>query len=69
MAGLFAQGLAWERMHLAVRRYAAAMGNVRHLIADLTLPVLSVFSGAGFDRIVRETFQHGVQHIEDLWLR
>lgn len=69
MAALFAQGLAWERMHELVRRYAAAMGSARHLLADLTLPLISVFSGAGFDRVVRDTFEYGAQRIEDLWLR
>lgn len=69
MAALYAQGLAWERMHTVVREYAAAMGSVRHLLSDLTLPLISVFSGAGFDRVVRESFSHGAQHIEDLWLR
>ena len=69
MAALYAQGLAWERMHEVVREYAGAMGNVRHLLSDLTLPIISVFSGAGFDRIIRESFQHGAGRIEDLWLR
>jgi lysophospholipid hydrolase len=69
MAALFAQGLSWEAMHALVRRYAAAMGSARHLLADLTLPLISVFSGAGFDRIVRDTFATGAQRIEDLWLR
>lgn len=69
MAALFAQGLAWERMHALVRQYAAAMGSARHLLADLTLPLIAVFSGAGFDRVVRDTFSQGAQRIEDLWLR
>ena len=69
MAALYAQGLAWERMHEVVREYAGAMGSVRHLLSDLTLPIISVFSGAGFDRVIRASFQHGAQRIEDLWLR
>lgn len=69
MAALYAQGLAWERMHEVVREYAGAMGSVRHLLSDLTLPIISVFSGAGFDRVIRQSFQHGAQRIEDLWLR
>ncbi|KAK9814559.1 hypothetical protein WJX72_007850 [[Myrmecia] bisecta] len=68
MAGLYAQGLSWEAMHSAVRNYAAQMASVRHLLFDLTLPLISVFSGAGFDRVVRETFSKGAQRIEDLWL-
>ena len=69
MAALYAQGLAWERMHEVVREYAGAMGSVRHLLSDLTLPIISVFSGAGFDRIIRQSFTFGAQRIEDLWLR
>jgi hypothetical protein len=69
MAALYAQGLAWERMHGVVRAYAAAMGSVRHLLSDLTLPLISVFSGAGFDRVVRDSMGHGAARIEDLWLR
>jgi lysophospholipid hydrolase len=69
MAALYAQGLSWERMHRVVRDYAGAMGSVRHLLSDLTLPLISVFSGAGFDRIVRESFEQGAQRIEDLWLK
>lgn len=69
MAALYAQGLAWEQMHYLVREYARQMSSVRHLLWDLTLPIMSVFSGVGFDRVVRETFKHGAQQIEDLWLR
>ncbi|CAL8463928.1 g3463 [Coccomyxa elongata] len=68
MAALYAQGLSWERMHQVVREYAGAMGSVRHLVSDLTLPLISVFSGAGFDRVVRESMAAGAQRIEDLWL-
>lgn len=69
MAALYAQGLSWERIHLAVKTYARQIGSVRHLLSDLTLPIISIFSGQGFDRIVRETFAEGAQQIEDLWLR
>ena len=69
MAALYAQGLSWERMHQVVREYAGAMGSVRHLVSDLTLPLISIFSGAGFDRVVRESMALGAQRIEDLWLK
>lgn len=32
MAALYAQGLAWGDMHRAVRRYAARMSSVHHLL-------------------------------------
>ena len=69
MAALYAQGLSWERIHKAVQHYARQIGSVRHLLSDLTLPIISVFTGNGFDRIVRETFEEVAQQIEDLWLR
>lgn len=69
MAALYSQGLAWEQMHYLVREYARQMSSVRHLLWDLTLPIMSVFSGVGFDQVIRETFKHGAQQIEDLWLR
>ena len=69
MAGLYAQGLTWEQMHRTVRSYATQMGSVRHLFSDLTLPIISVFNGHGFDKVIRESFADGAQNIEDLWLR
>lgn len=69
MAGLYAQGLTWDQMHRTVRSYATQMGSVRHLFSDLTLPIISVFNGHGFDKVIRESFADGAQHIEDLWLR
>ena len=40
-----------------------------YAMQDLTLPLISLFTGRGFDRVIRETFQSGPQRIEDLWLR
>ncbi len=36
---------------------------------DLTLPLISLFTGRGFDAVIQETFESGPQRIEDLWLR
>lgn len=69
MAGLFAQGLSWEAMQLVTQAYARQMSSVRHLLWDITIPILSVFTGRAFDRVVKESFQYGASHIEDLWLR
>lgn len=69
MAGLFAQGIPWEQMHTIVRSYASQMSSVRHLFWDLTLPLVSIFTGRGFDRVIKESFSHGARDIEDLWLR
>lgn len=38
-------------------------------LQDLTLPLISLFTGQGFDKVVRETFANGPQNIEDLWLK
>ena len=69
IAGLYAQNLPWEQMLERVRRYSREMGSIRALLSDLTLPLLSVFSGSGFDRVVEEAFNGGSQKIEDLWLQ
>jgi hypothetical protein len=38
-------------------------------VQDLTLPLISLFTGAGFNKIVKESFEHGAGRIEDLWLK
>jgi len=69
MAALYAQGLTWDLMLHQVREYASRLGSVRHLLSDLTLPLLSIFSGNGFDQLVREALAHGPKRIEDTWLQ
>lgn len=39
------------------------------LVQDLTLPLISLFTGAGFNRIIKESFEAGAHRIEDLWLK
>lgn len=51
MAALFAQGLPPEEMLRRVRSYALQMSSPRHLLSDVTLPILSLFSGQQFDRV------------------
>jgi Patatin-like phospholipase len=51
MAALYAQGLGREQLLARVRGYATAMASPRHLLSDITLPVLSLFSGGLFDRV------------------
>ena len=50
MAALFAQGLGIEEMRSRTRLFASKM-STRHLMLDLTLPILSVLSGRMFDRV------------------
>ncbi|GLC44977.1 hypothetical protein PLESTB_001747900 [Pleodorina starrii] len=68
MAALYAQGLGREALNLSVRHYAHQLSSVRHLLSDITLPVLSLFSGSAFDQAVRRVFERGAQRLEDLWL-
>lgn len=67
IAALFAQNLPIELMARLVRQYADKLGNIKEILFDLTLPILSVFSGYHFDRVLRDVFSHGPQNIEDLW--
>ncbi|GIL50015.1 hypothetical protein Vafri_6357, partial [Volvox africanus] len=68
MAALYAQGLGREALNHSVRHYAQQLSSVRHLLSDITLPVLSLFSGSAFDQAVKRVFERGAQRLEDLWL-
>ena len=69
IGGIYAQDIGFAEMHAKVRAYAAEMGSARRLFTDLTLPLLSVFTGAGLDSVVKQAFSQGPQRIEDLWVR
>lgn len=69
IAGLYAQNLPWRVMLKKVREYSNEMGSVRSLLADLTVPFLSVFSGKRFDSVIKKAYGDGPQRIEDLWLQ
>lgn len=51
MAALYAQGLDKDELTNRVRAYATAMASPRRLLSDITLPVLSLFSGKMFDGV------------------
>jgi hypothetical protein len=51
IGGLFAQGLSNDDMFARVRAFATLMSSPRHLLSDVTLPILSLFSGHQFDRV------------------
>lgn len=51
MAALFAQGLPRDQLLRRVREYATQMASPRHLLSDVTLPILSLFSGRQFDKV------------------
>jgi predicted acylesterase/phospholipase RssA/CRP-like cAMP-binding protein len=69
MAALFAQDTSWVELQSSVRKYAAEMGSPRRLAGDLTLPLLSLFTGAALDQVVQDAFTSGPHRIEDLWLQ
>lgn len=65
MAALFAQGWEQEELTKRVRTYAKKMASVRHLLSDVTLPILSLFSGHQFDRVralLAASWRFSVQH-------
>ncbi|KAK3255714.1 hypothetical protein CYMTET_35114 [Cymbomonas tetramitiformis] len=66
IAGLYALKAGSQSMMAAVRRHVEWMSSARHLLLDLTLPLLSIFSGSHFEAALRESL--GANHIEDLCL-
>ena len=66
MAALYARHASTTHMLPRVKELVRAMSSPRHLLTDLTLPVLSIFSGKGVDRMLRAAL--GEVEIEDLWL-
>eukprot|EP00899_Mesostigma_viride_P014018 jgi/Mesvir1/22617/Mv14061-RA.1 len=67
MGALYAKYRLSKLMLPLVRAFSARLSSVRHLLKELTLPLISVFHGGGFSQGVRATF--GSTQIEDLWLR
>ena len=55
MAALYARHASTTHMLPRVKELVGAMSSPRHLLTDLTLPVLSIFSGKGVDRMRRRS--------------
>mmetsp|Transcript_11615 Transcript_11615/g.31200 ORF Transcript_11615/g.31200 Transcript_11615/m.31200 type:complete len:1527 (-) Transcript_11615:239-4819(-) len=68
MGSVFAGCLESKRMAPQVYLLSHFMGSTMQLMRDLTLPMLSVFSGAGFKRILSDVLTFSCD-IEDLWIR
>ena len=66
VAALYAKYASTTHMLPRVKELVGVLSSPRHLLADLTLPILSVFSGKGLDAILRKTL--GEDDVEDLWL-
>ena len=67
MAALYARHASTTHTLPRVKALARALRSPRHLLTDLTLPVLSLFSGKGVDAILRAALGEGTR-AEDLWL-
>ena len=66
MAALYARHASTTHMLPQVKDLVGVLSSSRHLLTDLTLPVLSIFSGKGLDSILQAVL--GDTDIEDLWL-
>ena len=66
VAALYAKYASTTHMLPGVKELVGVLSSQRHLLTDLTLPVLSLFSGKGLDKVLRRVLGHDT--IEDLWL-
>jgi lysophospholipid hydrolase len=66
MGALWCQELDVEQLRNKGRSWAFLMTSVWRQILDLTYPASAMFTGAGFNRTIFDTFGDG--QIEDLWL-
>lgn len=66
MSALWAQELDIEQMRLKSRKWSFTIKSLWRQILDLTYPVTAMFTGAAFNRTIRDIF--GDRQIEDLWI-
>ncbi|XP_030062468.1 patatin-like phospholipase domain-containing protein 7 [Microcaecilia unicolor] len=66
MGALYAEERSYNRMRIKAREWAMSMTSVLNKVLDLTYPITSMFSGAGFNKSIRCIFQD--KQIEDLWI-
>jgi predicted acylesterase/phospholipase RssA len=66
MGALWAQELDVEEMRKKSRKWSFIMTSLWRQILDLTYPVTAMFTGAAFNRTIRDIF--GDRQIEDLWI-
>jgi lysophospholipid hydrolase len=65
-AGMYARTLSTAHILPTLRNNMHVLNSPHHLLTDLTLPLLSLFSGKGLDNIIKASV--GDTDIEDLWL-
>ena len=63
MAAMFAMDGGSHAMLERVRRHAEQSGHFRHLISDITLPLVSIFSGNHQMGLVRFSSLLAEQHL------
>ena len=64
--GLYAHSPTYEALRKKGRRYSHYMSSIRNLLFDLTVPMVSYFTGKNFNRGLIQQF--GGVKIEDLWI-
>ncbi|EDQ90470.1 uncharacterized protein MONBRDRAFT_16206, partial [Monosiga brevicollis MX1] len=66
MAALYAEELNYADMKQRFDDFTTTMGSQVNMALDLTYPVVAMFSGRAFNRVIEDLF--GNRQIEDLWL-
>jgi len=66
MGCLYAQKMHTTRMEAEVKELSNGIGSVLALMRDLTLPILSIFSGKAFSSTIRKCL--GAHDIRDCWI-
>ncbi|XP_023581263.1 patatin-like phospholipase domain-containing protein 7 [Trichechus manatus latirostris] len=66
MGALYSEERNYSRMRIRARQWAEDMTSVVNMVLDLTYPITSMFSGAGFNSSICRVFKD--RQIEDLWL-
>ncbi|XP_037351260.1 patatin-like phospholipase domain-containing protein 7 [Talpa occidentalis] len=66
MGALYAEERSYSQTRIRAKQWAEDMTSMVKTVLDLTYPITSMFSGAGFNSSVSSVFKD--RQIEDLWL-
>ncbi|XP_078498232.1 patatin-like phospholipase domain-containing protein 7 isoform X2 [Lissotriton helveticus] len=66
MGALYAEERSFNQIKIKAREWAKGMTSVFQKVLDLTYPITSMFSGAGFNKAISCIFKN--KQIEDLWI-
>ncbi|XP_036095131.1 patatin-like phospholipase domain-containing protein 7 isoform X3 [Rousettus aegyptiacus] len=66
MGALYSEERSYSQMRIRAKQWAEGMTSMMKAVLDLTYPITSMFSGAGFNRSICSVFKD--RQIEDLWL-